>query len=206
MRSINPCGRLVIANLVALATLTHYAVRSDAAVQLSLSGSHSDSNAGLQKVESGGVGAGLSVDLGTHFRLGFTHRQQMSNTYGYLYNEEETEVEKKYPEYYSKSHVISNSVDLTIILYSGEIFTPYIFAGFGVKTYDIETREQFKETSKDQVSLPTPNGGVGLSIKLNQRFSLKMFHTVSLGVKKLPDQEAEQTTDSFSQLGIEYTL
>lgn len=173
-----------------------------AAVHLSLGGSHSESNAGLQKIESGAGSGSLAFDLGDYFRLGYTHRQELASTSGWNYAEDT----KIYTAFVSKSHVVSHSVDLTIILYAGEVFMPYVFAGIGVKSYDIENKEEGKATERTRVTIPNPNGGGGLSIRLNQQFSLKLSHTVSPGIRQLPGKEAESTTDSYSQVGISYAL
>ena len=175
---------------------------SYAVMHLSLSGSHSDSNAGLQKIEAGSLSASVAFDLGDYFRLGYTHMQQLQSAIGNTQDQET----KVYTAIRSKSHVVSHSVDLTAILYAGEIFTPYIFAGMGVKTYNIENKEGDKPTEKTTVTIPNPNGGAGMAIRLNQKFSLKLSYTVSPGVKQEPNKPQEGTTDSYAQIGIQYSL
>jgi hypothetical protein len=173
-----------------------------AAVKVSLSGSRSESNAGYQKIQSGAASAGLSMDLGEYFMVGYTHRQELSSTVGYQ------QLEGTNTFVYSKtlSHVTSNAVDLTLILYGGDIVTPFVFAGLAVKHYMIDTTLDGQEPQ--HVSMPHygPQGGAGLSIRLNQKFSFKLTYTLTDGIKQLPGESAEQTIDTYTQMGITYAL
>ena len=173
-----------------------------AALHLSLGGSHSESNAGYQKIESGAGSAGLSIDLGDYFRVGFTHRQELSSTSGYQLKE----ATNQYVYFQSVSHVTSNAVDLTLILYAGEIVTPFIFAGVNVKHYSTDTQEADGTREHMELTYPGPQGGAGLGIRLNQKFSLKITYTMSPGIKQLPGEQAVSTTDTYTQVGISYAL
>ncbi len=173
-----------------------------AAVNLTLGGSHSQSNAGYQKIESGAGSAGISVDLGDYFRVGYTHRQELASTTGYQLKE----ATKQYVYFESLSHVTSNAVDLTLILYAGDIVTPFIFAGVNVKHYSTDNKEADGTHEHLDLVYPGPQGGAGIGIRLNQKFSLKVTYTMSPGVTQTPDQPAAQTLDTYSQLGISYAL
>jgi hypothetical protein len=175
---------------------------SQAAMHVSLMGSHSQSNAGYQSIESGAGSAGVAFDLGQYFRLGFTHRQELSSTKGYK-NKEETNT---YVYFESLSHVTSNDVDLTLILYAGDIVTPFIFAGVGVRHYVTDMQEADGTREHMDFVYPGPQGGAGLSIRINQKFSLKLTYTMSPGVSKLPGEEEKSTLDNYTQVGISYTL
>ena len=184
-----------------------FSPQAQSAVQFTLSGSMSESNAGLQKTDSGSVGAGISFDLGSSFRLGLTHRQALSVYSGFVDDVDATDPTRRYPTFQNKVHTMSNSVDLTIYLYRGQILTPYIFGGFGLKNYRVESKEQYTEPTTDEYNgIPSINGGAGFSIKIDQRFSLKAFHTLSSGGhKKEPGSDkVTNVMDSYSQLGIEY--
>lgn len=186
----------------ALVSVIFCSENSLAAVQISLGGSHSESNAGYQKIESGAGSAGVSIDLGSYTRLGYTHRQELSQTTGY----ELKEATNQYVYFRSRSHIIANAVDLTLILYAGDIVTPFVFGGISVKNYNTEMVQADGTREKLHLTLPGPQGGAGLSIRLNQKFSLKLTYTVSDGVKQIPGSEGERTIDSYSQVGISYTL
>jgi hypothetical protein len=175
---------------------------AQAAINLSLGGSHSQSNAGYQKIESGAGSAGISIDLGDYFRVGYTHRQELAATTGYQLKE----ASKEYVFFQSLSHVTSNAVDLTLILYAGEIVTPFIFAGVNVKHYSTDNRESDGTYEHLDLVYPGPQGGAGLGIRLNQKFSLKVTYTMSPGVTQIPGQAANQTLDTYTQLGITYAL
>ena len=173
-----------------------------AAVHLSLGGSRSESNAGYQKIESGAGSAGVSIDLGEYFRVGYTHRQELSSTTGYHLKE----ATNQYVYFQSRLHVVSNGVDLTLVLYGGEIITPFIFAGYALKQYTTDMQEADGTTEHMYLPLPSPEGGAGMAIKLNQKFSLKITYTMSQGVTQLPGGEAQPVIDSYTQLGIQYAL
>ncbi|MCX6119893.1 MAG: hypothetical protein NT027_20350 [Proteobacteria bacterium] len=176
---------------------------SYAAVHVSLSGSKSDSNAGYQKISSGSVSGGVSFDIADYVRLGYTHRQETSSASGHKYDETKKGTAEEYLAFTSDSHVTAHSVDLTLILYAGEVFTPFIFGGISLKNYEILNREQGKEDERINIMLPPgPSGGVGLSISMTTKFSLTLKHTMTEGYKQLPGQEAEKTIDAYSQVGI----
>jgi hypothetical protein len=185
-----------------LTSILSISSQSLAAVKVSLSGSRSESNAGYQKIQSGAASAGLSMDLGEYFMVGYTHRQELSSTVGYQ------QLEAASTFVYSKtlSHVTTNAVDLTLILYGGDVVTPFVFAGLAVKHYMIDTTQDGQEPQ--HVSMPHygPQGGAGLSIRLNQKFSFKLTYTLTDGIKQLPGQNPEQTVDTYTQMGITYAL
>ena len=180
-----------------------FAQTSYAALHLTLQGSANDSNLGLQEINSRAIAGSLALDLGRYLRIGFTHRQQFSFTSGYsLDSETET-----YTYSESSNHVVSNSIDLIVILYYGKLFVPYVMAGGVKKVYYIKTSTE-SESESQMVERPiVPNGGVGLGIRLNQRFSLKISYTFSPGVRQMaPDQEPEAVLDRFLSLGVSYNI
>lgn len=171
-------------------------------VQVTLGGSHSKSNAGYQKIESGAGSAGVSLDLGEYFRIGYTHRQELSSTTGYQLKE----ATNQYVYFRSLSQVTSNSVDLTLILFAGDYVTPFVFAGLSVKNYSTDAIESDGTRESMRLTYPGPQGGAGLGIRLNQKFSLKITYTMSPGVTQIPGQQGSATTDTYTQVGISYAL
>jgi hypothetical protein len=172
-----------------------------AGMHISLDGKHSESNAGYQKIVSGAASAGLSFDMGGYTRLGYTHRQEVDSTTGYQVNSAGTGF-----VYFKKSSLVtSNSIDLTLILYAGDLFTPFVFGGVVSKQYATRIADS---DGVESYSYPDmgPQGGAGLGIRLSQKFSLKVTYTMSKGVAAIPGQQAQETIDSYTQAGISYEL
>jgi hypothetical protein len=191
----------IAASATSLALLM-YTQSAMGGVQITLGGSHSQANAGYQKIESGAGSAGVSLDLGEYFRIGYTHRQELSSTTGYQLKE----ASKQYVYFRSLSHVTANAVDLTMILYGGEIVTPFVFAGITVKHYSTDMQEADGTREHMELSYPGPQGGAGVGIRLNQKFSLKLTYTASQGSSQIPGQQGELKTDTYTQVGISYAL
>lgn len=180
----------------------NFAAPSFSAVKVSLSGSRSESNAGYQKIQSGAGSAGLSLDLGEYFMVGYTHRQELSSTVGY----QQIEGTNIFVQFKTLSHVTTNALDLTLVLYGGEIVTPFVFAGLAVKHYVIDTVQAGQEPQHVAMPHYGPQGGAGLSIRMSQKFSFKLTYTLTDGVKQYPGESAEQTVDTYTQMGITYSL
>lgn len=172
------------------------------AVHVSLGGSQSESNAGYQKIVSGAGSAGLSFDIGGYTRLGYTFRLESDQTTGYQLNTAGTQ----YVYFKKNSLVTSNSLDLTLILYAGDIFTPFVFAGIVKKQYATQIQDATGLSESYSYPYAGPQGGAGLGIRLSQKFSLKTTYTMSNGYKVTPGQELQQTVDSYTQVSITYEL
>ena len=187
---------------------------ASAGMHLSLSGSQSTSNAGYQKIQSGSGSASVAFEIWDYLRLGYTYRQELAYTGGYTESKDANgNIQKDstgasmYVKFLNRSKVISDSVDLTVVLYAGEVFMPYVFVGAGRKNYNIVNSVEGQEDDVIKLSMPpSPNGGAGIGVQLSRRFSLKFSYTVSQGYKQLPGQPLELTLDSFSQVGISYAL
>ncbi len=178
-----------------------------AAVRFSLGGSQSSSNLGWQSVNSTSISGGVSMDLSEYFRLGYNHRQEISTAEGLKCSKTTTCVDDDYTTAFkTDSHIVANSVDLTLILYAGEVFTPFIFAGVTKKSYDITTYEDGKEPEHDSGGPLGPSGGLGLSLAMTQKFSLTLKHSLSQGGKYAHGEEPQATVDRQSEIGISYKL
>lgn len=201
-------------NAIICAALLGVASIASAGMHLSLSGSQSSTHAGLQKIESGAGSASVAFDVWDYLRLGYTYRQEIASTGGYTEGKNADGGIPRdadgnaltYVKFLNRSRVISQSLDLTIVLYAGDVFMPYVFVGYGTKQYDILNQTENQPDEHTRSNLPSPNGGAGFGIRLSQRFSLKFSYTVSLGVKQLPGQVAESTLDNYTQVGISYAL
>ena len=197
-------------NLLFLLGLAWLPDIANAGMHLTLGGSNSISNAGYQKIQSGAASGSLAFDLGDYFRLGYSYRQELSITSGYTEAKDENGVvtEDVYVKFLNMSRVTSQSVDFTVVLYAGEIFMPYVFVGVVNKRYEIDNQIEGQPVERLRLPMPaSPNGGAGMGIRLNQKFSLKMSYTMSQGFKQLPGQiDPERTIDTYTQVGITYSL
>lgn len=174
-----------------------------ATVSFTLAGFRQDSTLGTQQISSDTASGTAAFDLGSHFRIGLTHRQKLDVTED---SKRQSSNAEGYSLYSSRILQKSNAVDLTLILYQGEVIMPYIKGGMVVKSYDIRTKvdEQISET---KLTLPPePSGGVGVGFRLTQNFSLRISYTVSPGVKELLDGTKERVLDSYTEVGVTYEL
>ena len=145
----------------------------------------------------------MAVDMGEYFRIGYTHRQEFSNNYGFKTS---TTDPSTYTEFLSQTKVVSNSIDLNIILYAGDLFIPYLSAGAVVKTYYSAFSSIDGAESASITLPPVPNLGGGVGVRLSRSFSLKLSYTVSPGVRQEPGGIQEGILDTYSSLGITYQL
>ncbi|MCB9229274.1 MAG: hypothetical protein H6618_06655 [Deltaproteobacteria bacterium] len=177
-----------------------------AGVHFTLQSSLSVNNLALTTQDSRSGSASVALDLGTYFRIGFTHRQSISKKEGYVNIGSPTQPFYIYTM--EQFHLFANSVELTVILYYGRIFVPYIQVGMVKKNYLSVTAiaDDPEARTKDSTS-PEPSGGVGLGIRLNKNFSLKLSYTVSQGLRQdHPALPREGVLDSDTSVGISYSL
>lgn len=174
-----------------------------AVVHFTLGGSQSQNNVPYQTYVSRAGSASVAVDMGEYFRIGYTHRQEFSNNYGFKVS---TTDPSTYTEFLSQTKVVSNSIDLNIILYAGDLFIPYLSAGAVVKAYS-SAFSSIDGTESASITLPpVPNLGGGVGMRLSRSFSLKLSYTVSPGVRQEPGGIQEGILDTYSSLGITYQL
>ena len=175
-------------------------------VHFTLQSALSENNLPLSSQNSRSGSASIAFDLGTYFRIGYTHRQAINTNQGYV---QVTSQPESYQYKMEETHSFSNSLDFTIILYYGRLFVPYIQVGAVKKDYFLVSAVGDDEPTESKISLPpVPNGGVGVGIRLNRNFSLKISLSVSPGLKKTtPDQsEPESVWDTFTSVGISYNI
>jgi len=194
-------------SILLCALLLSAAEPAHAVVYFTLGGSQSQNNVGQSYLSRAGS-ASVAVDLGEYFRVGITHRQEFSENQGYV------EYRTQKGQYYlspGTTHVVANSVDLTVILYNGDTFVPFIQGGLVRKDYDFEVT---KEDESGQVIVeegqatqgPVPSIGAGVGIKLNRNFSLKLSYVASPGYVTMPDGELAAKIDTYTQIGITYQI
>ena len=172
----------------------------EAGVHFTLTGKLSDSSYGLLSQANHAASASIAFDVGQHLRLGLTHRQDKSVSEGYYKIDLDSDL---YEFRRSTSLEIANSVELTIILYYGRVFIPYLQIGLVKKDYIFTQGDVTRSVSLP----PIPNGGFGLGVRLNRNFSLKLSQTFSQAVTiPYPEAEPEPTLDTYSSVGITYSL
>jgi hypothetical protein len=175
------------------------------AIHFTLQGSASDSYLGLQTQSNRSASGSIATDLGVYFRIGVTHREDVSDQEGYS----EKADQSGYYYLKTRTNMAANSLDLTIILYYGELFVPYIMAGVikkaSVTDYIFEDGEKISSKRAEPLG---PNAGVGLGIRLNKDFSLKLSYSVSVGfVQDGPeDTVGRAILDKVTSVGITYDL
>ena len=175
-------------------------------INISIDGSASNYDMGLQNNKRSMVSGSFDIDVGSHFRLGYTHRLDTMKASGYKQDYET----KLYYYEESRTDVASNSINLSLILYYGDLFIPYIQAGAVVKDYYmIEKSGGITYVINPSESGPEPSAGAGLHIVLSKSFNLKLSYTVSPGVKiESPSEPNKILTvlDSTTAMGIVYKM
>ncbi len=185
--------------------------QASAAIYVTGSVSASTTNVPLQSAQSQYSSASVEMDLGRYVRIGVTHGRDLQISEGYRPSDSTV---SGCPSTTSCSKVISstkitdNSVGLTLILYAGEVFVPYITGGGIMKTYTFETLEESgnREVRTGQTP-PVPNVGAGLGIKLNREFTLKLTYNASPGQVQRPGEtEPRGVWDKKTTVGLSYQL
>lgn len=177
--------------------------RAAAVASFTLSGKMGSSTVPLQNSSTRSGSGTIDFDLGQYFRLGFTLQQDYTTKDGYAKKSDEV-----YRRYSERSLFIMKSVDLTIILYNGDLLIPYIFGG--VARIESQTKVVYDGEEPDtntSVVPMVPTGGVGFGLRLNRQFTLKFSNRWLPGTKQIdPEGKPEGVVDSQMQVGITYQL
>jgi hypothetical protein len=197
--------------LLGLITSAALAPAAYGTVYVTGSVSASTSNVPLQTYESQAASGAVAVDLGRYIRLGLTHKQEFQISSGYTdtsTNSGSTTTTPNYVEVYSRTHIVSNSLDLTLILYEGQVFLPYLTIGGIVKNYRFETQQEGEDSKVRKGNMPpVPNVGAGVGIRLNKDFTLKFSYTASPGLTQKPgDEKPKGIWDKSTSIGLTYQL
>jgi hypothetical protein len=193
-------------------------LESKALAVLFLTGSVSSSiaNAGFQTYESRYGSGSLGFDLGRYIRLQYTYSQEYASSYGYKDQNAGSSGQKQTAtdndcsqctESRSMTRVIGNSLDLQIVLYEGTVLVPYITLGSIIKTYEMRLVENGVETGHDPVTMgPLPNLGLGVGLRLNKDFTLKISYITSPSVAQERGEEPRSTWDKKVTVGLTYQI
>lgn len=197
---------------------TYSVFPAQAAVILTVSASNDNQNLGYKKSEARSGSLSLELTLGDYVRIGMTHEQMQQKVKGFDKETDSATDAVTFKPVDDTTHVIANSFDLTLALYNGEIFTPFIRGGIVLKSYKIQGIDEktidpddptdYELGKPEADSLPTWLAGVGLSIRLNRQFSLRLAHTLSPGGYLEPgddeNKDKRAVLDRKSTFGLSY--
>lgn len=171
--------------------------------------SYSDSiTTSEQEYKSSSGSASFSFDIGTYFNIGLTGRNQYSYAKGYEKDERTNQIQ--YSE--TKMSMTSYSIDLSIILYPGDVFVPYIFGGYvtkylsSKKVYGDPSTGNQAVIERNEGPVPDYQCGGGVGLRFSERFSLKYSVTFTPGTKLLSDGTGELTMDRYQSIGLSYKI
>ncbi|MFK7872962.1 MAG: hypothetical protein AB8C84_07290 [Oligoflexales bacterium] len=186
-------------------------VHSYAAVHLTIRGNATDNNIGLVGQQSRDLSSSVAFDLGNYFRLGLTHREATTHKIGYESSTSDDTDTVTYQPINNFTRVSSNSFDLTVILYYGKLWVPYVMVGVVKKSYETQFLTSEGETTAFRTPTPAlPNAGCGVGFRLNKAFTLKLSYTASPGLKiddpTTADAKPRAARDSYTSVGISYNI
>jgi hypothetical protein len=177
-----------------------------AGINLSLSLKTSTQTSGTTRYGDSDGSASLAFDLGQHFRLGLSHRKKTDSKDGYEKTSEDGET-ATYTRIRSSTTVFSNSLDITLVLYNGQSFVPYVFAGGAWKKFVSSATVGSNTLSGSTPYIgPFPNMGFGAMFPLNMNFSLKFDYALTIGLGQELDGTSYQVWDPFTSIGINYKI
>ena len=186
---------------------------ASAFVSVGISGNSSSTHSGLEQSSDTSLSASVSFDLGSHFRIGYTHRQSWEKKSGLKIFDSNDGVSVSLENFSETTLSTIKSLDLTIVLYQGQLIVPFVFGGIAWKSYDVSEYSDTKGyRSYSPETDPVWNAGGGLAITLSERFSLKVSKSFSPGKVYTFDSEqnaivsARRVTDAYTQVGITYKL
>lgn len=175
-------------------------------VHIDLKGSGSRYNLDAENHESTSVSGSIAFGFFNYLRLGVTHRRSITHKDGYRITT--SNGRSIYYSFDDKVETRTTSVDLTIFLYHGTI-SPFIFGGYAYKDYYIRYVQPDTIYNKHIKEPDSYRYGVGLSIRLNRDFQLKISQTFTPGKKlEIKDgiAEEEETIETYTEVGISYRL
>ena len=180
-----------------------------ATISINLSGTSQTSTANLEKSKGGSVTANIGLSLGQYFSIGVTHRRAFSDDEGLKKGRNADATAYLYIPFRERTETITNSVDLTIIPYTG-IVSPFLFGGVARRDYYNQFDFQGTRTTSTQTLYPVPNYGLGLAIQLGAGFQLKVTQTFSPGKETTVDdanvEKVKEVRDTYTEFGLGYKI
>lgn len=176
------------------------------AVTIGLSGATSHANYSLETQKSSIISANISLDIATFVRVGLTHRRSFQEKSGL--KKVTDQVVTEYHRFEDNTDIITNSIDITVILYPGYI-SPFVFGGIARRDYFTEVLYRGLRSKGETTLAAVPNYGLGVAIQINRDFSLKVTRTFTPGIRTILEdglEVSEVINDTYTQLGINYRL
>jgi len=195
---------LLFASL-ALASLSTHAF---GAVTINFSGSAQNSNANLEKSTSHALSANVGLGLGEYASIGLTHRRSYIDNGGQKKGIAEDRRSYVYIPFQERTENITNSIDLTLIPYTG-VISPFVFGGVARRDYTNRFDYQGVRTTSTQSLYPVPNYGGGVAIQLGAGFQLKVTQTLSPGKQTTIEDGVEvekSVRDTYTEIWLGYKL
>jgi hypothetical protein len=194
--------------LLATAMLGSISTLASAAVTINLSGSASKSTANLEKTNAHAVSANIGLGLGDYLSIGLTHRRSYTDNGGQKKGRNADGTAYVYIPFQERTEAITNSVDLTVIPYTG-VFSPFIFGGVARRDYYNQFDYLGNRITSTQSLYPVPNYGFGVAIQLGQGFQLKITQTYSPGKETTIEDNVEkekEVKDTYTELWLGYKI
>jgi hypothetical protein len=196
-----------ITPLLLLAVLT-VSSRLLAGVSFTLSGKQESHHFGFVTEKSGSGSGTVEFDIGSVVRLGYTYQHEVSRRDGYLQQDPNDE-DSLYSVYFLDREVQQvHSGDLTLILYSGDTFVPYIFGGLQHRTAKIQRTTAAGTADLSPHPELKPTGGIGFGLRLSQNLMLKFSNRWIPSEHYFPGPDGkpagEAVVDSEQQIGLTF--
>jgi len=177
-----------------------------AAITLSVQGKYASTSQALNTSYTRGGGGSLELDLGSYFRVGFTHQQDRTDRLSYVPRSADPA-----PTDYQKIQVTErssmSSVDLSLILFATEMFVPYIFGGIALQQVATEYTIDDVYIGEQKGGGGAPTGGIGFVIRMGQRFSIRATNRWIPGERQeTPYVEKSKVLDSQTTVGVSFKI
>ncbi len=196
--------------LLMIAAYVVLSAQTSLAGSITASYSHSVQNVDFEKYSSERLGGGVGFSLFKYVRLEATYSQEMRVNKGYK-ESLDSQGYASYQYFESRTTIDSVGGNVSVILYPGQTFMPYVFAGASRSVYryrmiseDLSgNRAEFTNKTDPIVS---PLAGVGLQLMMNREFSIKSSYTWRQGISQLPGEDAKRVYDGSVDVGLTYEL
>jgi hypothetical protein len=165
--------------------------------------------------------ASVDIELGRYVRLGYTYGMEVSKSTTFkdptapdgTQQTSSGYCQQRCDKTFQNETVVSHAVNLTLVLYEGQTFMPFLLGGaikkiITMESLDYDHTGNLVYTPPQSSTLPiVPQIGGGIGIRLNRSFSLKFTYQVSPGVVLMPENPKPSTVwDRQWSVGLQYQL
>jgi len=186
-----------------------YSSSAHAQWTFSLSGTEDRSHTDLVESRDSRWTFSASVYLLQYMSIGISHSQVNKITVG----EKERTGAQLNEHFEDRLKVVSNSFNLTVVLFSGPI-TPYIFGGIARKWYYYVYNYEFSTAGQDFEYTPDDNGqknlwnaGLGFSIPVSYNFSVKIKRNwTPVELTDPITKDKKKVYDTYTEVGLTYKI